>query len=538
MTKRKLVDDDDLDVALETIRSKKYKWDTPVFSETLSKMQVEAPKKRVPKHEWFNAKSPEDQKKWVEQQLAKTSKRKSGRRTAYKRRRTSYGRGGSGRGTNIIYPNVIGRGEYYLGGGFGYDPKEGWYGHAKGHITDTVQGLGGYSVRTNSLMSAIDLGQDPPRVANTNRGEATIINHREYLGDLFSGLMSNGTSTSFNLMKYSLNPGNQELFPFLSSIARNFQEYEIRGMLVELKSLSSEYSSNIALGSVFMAADYNVYGNDPTTKQQVENMEYASSAKPSKSMIMPIECDPSNNAGTHKNVAIDSAYNGGDRRLYDWCTIYIGSQGIPAEETPLAEIWLTYEIALFKPIIGNNESNHPTGVWDAASFQFVNVTDDHPGGNIVVPNPTNTPGYGVRYTGSVEESIYIQCIIDLPDLQAGHQPIYLKVDFYVSQGDITGPPVSLAPSDISCNGAVEHVAGTFPDNGIASASNSYRVGQHFGLTRSENVSSFIFKRTGANTGGGKSQASLQISSAILSAAGQSRGLLMISSLPGTYNPVF
>lgn len=317
-------------------------------------------------------------------------------------------------------------------------------------------------------MSAVDLGQDPPRVTNTNKGEATIINHREYLGDLFSGA---GTPTNYALQKYELNPGNSNLFPFLSSIAKQFQEYEIRGMLVELKSLSSEYASNLALGSVFMAADYNVYGNDPATKQQLENMEYASSAKPSKSMIMPIECDPSNNMSTHKNIAIDNAYHTGDKRLYDWANVYIGSQGIPQENTPLAEIWLTYEIALFKPIISGNDHHHVTGDWDSAMFQTVNVTTAHPMGNLVVPNSTNSPGFGIRFTG--ESDPYSQAIVDLPDLQAGHADLYYKVEYVVSQGGVSAIPATVETPTFYCNGSVDFLPHQYPAAGIASAANNF-----------------------------------------------------------------
>lgn len=535
MSKRKFINDDDIDVALEHLRSKKYKWDTPVFSETLSEMQVEAPKKRVPKHEWFNAKSPEDQKKWVEQQLAKTSKRKSGRKPAAKRRRAGSTGGGGGRGTNIIYPNVIGRGAYYIGGSLGYDSEKGWQGGAKAYYTDqdTVQGLGGYNVRRNSLMSAVDLGQDPPRVANTNRGEATVINHREYLGDLFSGA---GTPSNFSLQKYELNPGNSNLFPFLSSIARQFQEYEIRGMLIELKSLSSEYASNLALGSYFMAADYNVYGNDPATKQQLENMEYASSAKPSKSMIMPIECDPSNNVSVHKNVAINSEYHTGDKRLYDWANVYVGSQGIPQANTPLAEIWLTYEIALFKPIISGNDHHHVTSQWDCAMFRLVNCSNEHPLGNQLIPFDSNSPDITLRFTGSGD--IYTQPILDLPDLPAGHADVYYQVTLIVDQDGISTMPPFPDMCDIDNNGgATTFVTNLFPRDGVASSDSRYEVIEKVGTTRLKMMKTRIVKRTGFNTGGGKSEGSLGFTGAEYAPDWTSSvGLLILTALPGTFVP--
>lgn len=393
------------------------------------KMNVEG---RKPFDQWFAGLSPDKQADWVKKEALRRNTKKTTKRkrqakkyTASKRGRYSGG-GGGGSGTNIIYPNVVGRGEYYLGGGFGYDPKEGWYGHAKGHITDTVQGLGAYNVRHNSLMSAIDLGQDPPRVANTNRGEATVFNHREYIGDLRSGSVIEGPTTEFTLSRYELNPGNSALFPFLHGMAWQFQEYEIRGMLVELKSLASDYSSNLSLGSYFMAADYNVYGNDPITKQQVENMEYASSSKPSRSMIMPIECDPSNNGAIHKNVAIDGEYAGGDKRLYDWANLYIGSQGNPEPNAPLAEIWITYEIAFFKPILTGNSPAHSQAHWDAVEYKGVGVADNFPMGTTVIPTTGNSEGY----TTVLDESGSF--VVNFPKLTHAAKPIHYLVTYIAS----------------------------------------------------------------------------------------------------------
>lgn len=221
-----------------------------------------------------------------------------------------------------------------------------------GALGPKLAGLGEYTIRSNTLMKALDMGMDPPRVNNTNKGEATIVKHREYVQDITSGT---GNPSAFKRDDFSVNPGNSTLFPWLSSIAINYQEYEIRGMIVEIKTLSTDFSTSFSLGSVFASADYNVLGPDPANKQQIENMEYASSAKPSCSIILPIECDPRNDSNTHLYVAKNNDYQGGDRRLFDLCKIYIGSQGLPAATgSTIAELWISYEVALFKPIIQGN----------------------------------------------------------------------------------------------------------------------------------------------------------------------------------------
>lgn len=222
-----------------------------------------------------------------------------------------------------------------------------------------VIGLGDYKVKKNSLMANINMGTDPPTVKNSMKGEATIIHHREYLGDLMTGA---GAVSPFKLQTYNLNIGNSLLFPFGSALAQNFQEWEPRGIIIELKSISSDYAANLSLGSMFMAVDYNSLDDPPGNKTELENLEYAVSQKPSKSCMMPVECAMVNDVLTHLYVSLDGAYQGGDPRFSDLGKLYIGSYGIPNTgglSSPIAEIWVSYEIALFKPHIHGNP-NYPS----------------------------------------------------------------------------------------------------------------------------------------------------------------------------------
>lgn len=292
-------------------------------------------------------------------------------RTAPRTRATRAPRRAYGRSAAYQQPYVRGRGEYTLVKKKSTQPKygsvtnapkgasfENSYGSRLGSVVGeglqslaNVFGFGEYNIKQNSCLKMVDLGTSPPRVKNTNKGEAMIVNHREYLGDLSTGaFMPSSTSTAFTLTSYKINPGNDALFPFGSRIAENFQEWEIRGMLVELKSLSSNTATSLSLGSMFACTDYNVYDAAPINKIEVENMEYACSNKPTDSILMPIECARQNDVLTHLYIDSDQE-EGGDRRLYDLGNLFIGSYGCPQANAPIAEIWVTYEIALYKPHI-------------------------------------------------------------------------------------------------------------------------------------------------------------------------------------------
>jgi len=176
-----------------------------------------------------------------------------------------------------------------------------------------------------------------------NKGQAFIMRHREYVGDVVS-------SVAFSVQSYPINPGNQSTFPWLSNIASAFEEYQVVGMIAEYKPLISFTNTN-ANGAVVFATEYNVGKPNFTSKIQMENYEYATSCTPYQSMMHAIECAPNQTpfGGTHRDILIGTVPAGQDARLYMLGNLQIATQG-QATATTIGELWLTYEIALFKPL--------------------------------------------------------------------------------------------------------------------------------------------------------------------------------------------
>jgi hypothetical protein len=215
-----------------------------------------------------------------------------------------------------------------------------------------IFGFGAYnSLPTPKKNTLMDLGAGVPTIRNARSGECVAISHREYVGDLIAGT---GSPTAFTLQEWDLNPANGLLFPWLSELVNGcFEEWEPAGIIVSVKSMCSDYSTNSALGSMFACVIYNPDEPAPTTKAEVENAEYAVSVKPSESMLMPIECAPVNNTLSHYYLPINgSTPPGRDAKFYNMGKLYIGSQGTPTAGAPLAEIWVTYQFNFFKPKLG------------------------------------------------------------------------------------------------------------------------------------------------------------------------------------------
>jgi len=166
----------------------------------------------------------------------------------------------------------------------------------------------------------------------------------------------------FALTSHRLNPAVNSLFPWLGAFAGAFQEWELRGCLVQLRTESSDIAPAVTLGMYGLAAEYNVTVPAPASKLEVENMENAGTSKISVDLIMPIECARSQTPITHLYVG-PVGPNPGDLRLYDHCKIYVFSQGVPREGVKIAELWITYEVAFFKPTITPLLHNQESYSW-------------------------------------------------------------------------------------------------------------------------------------------------------------------------------
>lgn len=221
-------------------------------------------------------------------------------------------------------------------------------GGALGKGLSAITGYGDYQVKSNSL-STISTSVDtvPQFVRNDH---AVRVIHREFVKDITVP----STPGAFVNDTFVINPSNQELFPWLSSLSKQYQQYNIRGMIVEFKSMSSDYAAAGPLGTVAIATNYNVNDTPFPNKIALENSEFAVSCKPSMSLMHAIECDPEFSGRTYYYVR-DPATEGtavSDARLYDVGLLQVATAGLPGSAgSTLGEMWVSYDIEFTKPVL-------------------------------------------------------------------------------------------------------------------------------------------------------------------------------------------
>lgn len=237
----------------------------------------------------------------------------------------------------------------YFGGAAGAN-----VGSKAGAFISKAFGFGDYVVQTNSLMGENGTASTVPMMHSS--GSSIEISHREYLGDL----ISSNTALAFSSQSFAVNPGLMQTFPWASSIAAGFEQYEILGMLITFNSTTTTYAALGSLGKVCIAAEYNVNNTVPagpfigqpfSSIVEMENAQFSVSGSADKSLIHAIECDVRQRPTPLLYLRRGALAVAGsqDLRLYDLCNVQVASVGVPNANQNLGGIYVSYHMRLYKP---------------------------------------------------------------------------------------------------------------------------------------------------------------------------------------------
>lgn len=242
-----------------------------------------------------------------------------------------------------------------LEGGIGAIPGAaigGAVGNLLGNGITYFTGFGDYKIKKNTFLN----GNKNGMIYNSanNKLGGTVFNKTEYIGDV----ISSGTANTFNLQTWEFNPGNPDLFPWLSQCSANWQQYIVEGAYIEYRTFSGNAlnSTNTALGCVTMSSQYNCNDPDFESKQEMENYEYACSVVPSQSVCYFFEC--ARNQNVLDNLYVNSRKNTvqsndepvpiNDKRFENLCKFSCATSGCQGTSVNLGSLFITYQIRLLK----------------------------------------------------------------------------------------------------------------------------------------------------------------------------------------------
>jgi len=167
--------------------------------------------------------------------------------------------------------------------------------------------------------------------------------------------------------------------------------------------------SNSAMGSVVVAAQYNVLDAAFTSKYQMENWEGAVSAVPYETINFGVECKKSKIFSDRLYVRSLAPPAGADLRLYDVCDVTVATQGMQSANVNLGELWISYDVELCMPKLTATGAGTPYAImttstptnanpFNGASYSIGSVTTIAAAGNTVtLPSSLPTGLYMMMY---------------------------------------------------------------------------------------------------------------------------------------------
>jgi hypothetical protein len=229
-------------------------------------------------------------------------------------------------------------------------------GTALGAGISRIAGFGDYVVSDNTMSKAGYAATDVPAFGAGNN--EVRITHREFVKTI--SVPHNGTT--FQNYTMDINPSNSAMFPWLSQIARNYQQYKINGMVFMYKSMTSEYAGGGSLGTIGIATNYNVNDKPYTDLVSFENSQFAVVNKPSMSIVHAIECKEFARNGLQLYVRDEKNHSSSvsDPRFYDFAKVQIMTDGLPqSADSTLGQLWVSYDITFMKPIVSSGPDVAP-----------------------------------------------------------------------------------------------------------------------------------------------------------------------------------
>lgn len=192
-----------------------------------------------------------------------------------------------------------------------------------------------------------------------NNGRVNSFVYKEYLGDIYSSV--DFSATTFHLNPGLGNPGasielDRGVFPWLSRVAQQYEEYRITGCVFYYIPTSSDAviasATNGSLGSVSIASEYNSSKEDFSTLTDMLNHQYSVSKKPSECIAHPIECERKERPTEIQYIRSDSnGISGSELLHYDLCKTTVAVQGNQTDGEILGQLWVTYRVELLKPVL-------------------------------------------------------------------------------------------------------------------------------------------------------------------------------------------
>jgi len=190
-----------------------------------------------------------------------------------------------------------------------------------------------------------------PRMTSMRNGDCRVV-HREYIQDITA---NTGSPSNFQATQFALNPGQVATFPWLSSVAKNFESYRFK----KLKFCYETEAPSSLGGSAVLSIDYDATDAAPTTKQQA--MAY-------RNAVRSAPWEPSCHTSDIEDLNKQKSYfvrpgpqpPNTDIKTYDTGNMFVCTQNVTTASAVCGELYVEYDVELLTPVYENSVATSGT----------------------------------------------------------------------------------------------------------------------------------------------------------------------------------
>lgn len=194
------------------------------------------------------------------------------------------------------------------------------------------------TIKKNSPRKAVPVAYSHKMSSNFKEGhQPFILRRREFVDTL-----SFPAGDDFHLKSYTINAGNAELFPWLSTIATNFETYRF-------KNLKFEYISRLPStnhGSVTLAVEFDPTDPDPDSLKTLRNMSGCVTDNVWQDLSLRVNTSALNSTAGKNGERYVSDGPTSSPFKYDAGKFYFNTDASLAHTY---QLYVTYEVLLFTP---------------------------------------------------------------------------------------------------------------------------------------------------------------------------------------------
>jgi hypothetical protein len=154
------------------------------------------------------------------------------------------------------------------------------------------------------------------------------------------------SSVDFRTYVYDLNPGLAASFPWLSTMAADWQQYRFHTLRFRYVTRSATSVG----GSVMLCPTYNPKQVVPTDERTLMNAASSVEDAPWKNFYCPLDVNGMFPTGPRKWIREGAA--AGDLSTYDVGRLFVGTTGNSgiSEDLTMGKLWVDYDVEFFLPV--------------------------------------------------------------------------------------------------------------------------------------------------------------------------------------------